>query len=176
MKTTLLILIFSWVALGAFTQEKVILDTIPKSQVGKGELLFEKPLVLDNSLSIEKLNFVDPAIFNQPLLPNYNKLLDLKKTFSYLRLASCSGIDMNFGYLPFLSNGKVFNQATYRVNDKFSFGGNSFGAQSVFDQPVLNPAIQNMNTKGASMFMQYKVSKNFKIETRVSVTSHQSPW
>lgn len=85
-------------------------------------------------------------------------------------------MNMGVGYSPFFSSGKIFNQATYRVNNRFSFGGNSFGAQSVFDQPALNPAIQNMSTKGASMFMQYKVSKNFKIETRVSVSNHNSLW
>ena len=61
-------------------------------------------------------------------------------------------------------------------SDKFSFGGNSFGAQSVFDKPRMNSSINDMCTKGASMFMQYKVSKNIKVETRVSVSSHQSPW
>jgi hypothetical protein len=70
----------------------------------------------------------------------------------------------------------VFNQATYQLNDKFSVGGNSFGAQSVFDRPKINSSINEMSTKGASMFMQYKVSKNFKVETRVSVSSHKSPW
>lgn len=160
----------------SFSQEKIILDTIQKPQIGKGELLFEQPLIIDNSLSFGKLNLVDPGIFSQPLIPDYNKILDIKKTLSSFKSASNTDLNMRFGYSPFFSSGKIFNQATYRVSDKFSFGGNSFGAQSVFDQPTLNPAIQNMSTKGASMFMQYKVSKNFKIETRVSLSNHQSPW
>jgi len=89
---------------------------------------------------------------------------------------SSTNVNMGVGYSPFFTSGKIFNQAIYRVNDRFSFGGNSFGTQSVFDQPALNPAIQIMSTKGASMFLQYKVSKNFKIETRVSVSNHDSPW
>jgi len=176
MKTIVSILIFSCVALVSFSQEKIIFDTIPKPQIGKGELLLDQPLILGNSLSFGKLNLVDPGIFSQPLIPDYNKILDIKKTLSSFKSTSSSDLNMRFGYSPFFSSGKIFNQASYRINDKFLFGGNSFGAQSVFDQPAMNPAIQNMSTKGASMFMQYKVSKNFKIETRVSVSDHQSPW
>jgi hypothetical protein len=62
------------------------------------------------------------------------------------------------------------------MNDRLLVGGNSFGVQSVFDQPRMNSSMQNMSTKGASVFMQYKVSKNFKVETRVSISNHQSPW
>lgn len=176
MKRIVSILIFSCILLLTFAQEKVIFDTIPKPAINKGELLFEQPLILDNALPLGKLNLIDHSIFNQPLIPDYNKLLDFKKSLSGFKASSSTSLNIGFGYSPFFSSGKIFNQATYRVNDRFSFGGNSFGAQSVFDQPALNPAIQNMSTKGASMFMQYKVSKNFKIETRVSVSNHDSPW
>lgn len=176
MKTLVSILIFSCVALVSFSQEKIIFDSIPKPKVAKGELLFESPLILENPLPVVKLNMVDPGIFKQPLLPDYNKILDIKKNLLLFKSTGSSDLDMRFGYSPFFSSGKIFNQASYRVSDKFSFGGNSFGAQSVFDRPTMNPAVQNMSTKGASMFMQYKVSKNFKIETRVSVSNHESPW
>ena len=115
-------------------------------------------------------------MFNQPLLPDYSKNLDIKKYLNSSKSTSESFSTNGFIISPIYTNGAVFNQSTYRVSDKFSFGGNSFGAQSVFDRPALNPAIQNMSTKGASMFMQYKVSKNFKVETRVSVSTHKSPW
>lgn len=174
MKRIVSILIFSCITLLTFAQEKIIFDTIPNPAINKGELLFEQPLILDNALTFGKLNLINHSVFNQPLIPDYNKLLDFKKVLSSAK--TYSSTNMGVGYSPFFSSGKIFNQATYRVNDRFSFGGNSFGAQSVFDQPALNPAIQNMSTKGASMFMQYKVSKNFKIETRVSVSNHDSPW
>jgi hypothetical protein len=172
MKRLVSIFIFSCVALLAFAQEKIVSDTISKPLFSKEGLLFEQPFILDNSLSFGKLSLTDNSIFNQPLIPNYNTILNLKKPLSLIQSTSKTDFDMRLGYSPFFTVGKIYNQATYRVNDRFSFGGNSFGAQSVFDQPILNPAIQNMSTKGASMFMQYKVSKNFKIETRVSVTNH----
>lgn len=43
-------------------------------------------------------------------------------------------------------------------------------------QPKINATIQDMSIKGASMFLQYKVSDQFKIQTRVSISNHQSPW
>ncbi|HPR84557.1 MAG TPA: hypothetical protein PLG33_00820 [Prolixibacteraceae bacterium] len=176
MKILISILVFSCVMLKAFAQEKIILDAIPKPQINKQELLFDQPLIPENSFGVGKLGLFDAGIFNQPLLPDYNKILDIRKSFSAIKSESFSDMKMSVGYSPFFSTGKVFNSATYRLSDKFSFGGNSFGAQSVFDQPAMNPAIQNMSTKGASMFMQYKVSRNFKIETRVSVSNHSSPW
>ena len=56
-------------------------------------------------------------------------------------------------------------------------GGNSFGAQSVFDRPKMNQAIQDMSIKGASMFMQYNVTDHFKVQTRISISNRRStPW
>jgi hypothetical protein len=121
-------------------------------------------------------SLLDKSMFNQPLLPDYNKNLDLKKYLNYSK--SSTGSFSTVGYIvsPFYTNGTIFNQSTYRLSDRVSFGGNSFGTQSVFDAPRMNSSINDMSTKGASMFMQYKVSKNFKVETRVSVTTHKSPW
>lgn len=75
------------------------------------------------------------------------------------------------GVSPLLYSGAIFNQAAYKISDKFTFGGNSFGGKSIFSAPLSNAGKNGYDFKGASMFMQYKVSKNFKIETRVSVTN-----
>jgi len=61
------------------------------------------------------------------------------------------------------------------LNDRLKVGGNRFGANSVFDAPAMNPAIQKMSIQGASMFMQYKISDKFKVETRVSISNQKSP-
>ena len=53
--------------------------------------------------------------------------------------------------------------------DKFKIGGFSYGANSVFSAPFPNQGLNNYDYRGATMFMQYKVSKNFKIETSVNV-------
>jgi hypothetical protein len=76
---------------------------------------------------------------------------------------------------PFYRNGTVFSAASYQLNDKFKLGGYSFGANSVFSAPLPNRGMNNFDTRGATMFMEYKVSKNFKIETRISVTQGNAP-
>lgn len=177
MKRLFSLLIFSCAVAFASAQEKIISDSIPESIniTETKELMPGMPLLLKSSFSEEIFNLPDPSLFSQPLLPDFSKNLDFKKYFNQSNI-SAGTYNYQLGLSPFYANGMVFNQAKYKLNDRFSFGGNSFGAQSIFDQPQMNPAIQNMSTKGASMFMQYKVSKNFKIETRVSVTNHQSPW
>lgn len=173
-----LTIIFSCAVLFAFAQEEIVLDTISKykGEVDTRQFTIGKPLLSDDSFVPEKLNLFDNSLFTQPILPSWNKNLDFLKYLGSSGLSTESYTISGFGYSPFLLNGKVFNQATYRLNERFSFGGNSFGGQSVFDKPKLNPAIQDMNTKGASMFLQYKVSKNFKVEGRVSISNHSNPW
>jgi hypothetical protein len=162
----------------AYAQEEINFDSIPKIQIeDKTKVLnLEKPLRFENSFSMPEIDLLDEVLFKQPLLPDYSKNLDLKKYLNFSKSSTGSFSTGGNIVSPFYTNGMVFNQATYQLSDKFSVGGNSFGAQSVFDRPKINTSINDMSTKGASMFMQYKVSKNFKVETRVSVSSHKSPW
>ena len=178
MKWVILFLISSCSTVFAYSQDEILLDSISKVQkeATVKELNLEKPLLLENSFSTGEINLFDKSIFKQSLLPDFSKNLDLKKYLNFTKSLAESFSTNGYLFSPFYINGTTFNQATYRINDKFSFGGNSFGAQSVFDSPKMNPSINDMSTKGASMFMQYKVSKNFKVETRVSVSTHQSPW
>ncbi len=80
-----------------------------------------------------------------------------------------------FSPSPFFRNGMIFGGSTYGISDKFKLGGYSFGANSVFSAPLPNQNPNTFDTRGATMFMQYKVSKNFKIETRVSVSQGNAP-
>lgn len=178
MKRLILFLISSCAVVFAYSQEEIRLDSITKTQseVSVKELNVESLLLFENSFSIGEINSLDKYIFNQPLLPDYSKNLDFKKNFNFSKSTIESFSTNGFIASPFYTNGMVFNQAIYPLNNRFSLGGNSFGAQSLFDKPRMNPSINDMSTKGASMFMQYKVSKNIKIETRVSVSGHQSLW
>lgn len=75
-------------------------------------------------------------------------------------------------FQPFGVNAVVCNQAAFKISDKITIGGNSYGYDNIFAAPV--PAgINTFNSRGASMFFQYKVSKNIKIETRVGVNTNQ---
>ncbi len=138
----------------------------------------EKPMFLNDSFSDHAIRLTDNLMFNQPLLPDYTKNLDFKMYLGKFKETSLSNYPIySTGLLvnPFFSSVQVFNQSMYKLNSHLSIGGNSFGVQSVFDQLKLNPSIQDMNIKGASMILQYKVSDNIKVETRVSISTHQSP-
>ncbi|MFW5774542.1 MAG: hypothetical protein ACOCWD_07650 [Tangfeifania sp.] len=71
---------------------------------------------------------------------------------------------------PFLRNGTVFSQGSYQLNDKFRLGGYSFGGNSIFSAPFPNQNTGNFDFRGSTLFMEYKVSDKFKIETKVSVS------
>ena len=178
MKRFALVIISSCVMLFAFAQEEIVFDTIPKIKKDSDvrSLNMTRPEISGESFSPEQFNLFDPALFHQPLLPDYTKNLDFKKYLNPSGFTGTSFSTYGFGYSPFLTGERIFNQSAFRLNEQFLIGGNSFGARSVFDQPGINSSIQDMSTKGASMFIQYKVSKNFKVETRLSISNRQTPW
>ncbi len=178
MKRLLLLLVSFCVAHIAFSQKEIVSDSIPKLYPDESarQLMMGKPLQIDESLSTNEFLFVGKPIFNQPLLPDYSKNLDFSKYLNFGKLITETYSFSPAGFTPFLHTANVFNQAAFRINDHFSIGGNSFGAQSVFDKPRLNPDIQDMSIKGASLFMEYKISKNVKVGTRVSISNHSNPW
>lgn len=73
---------------------------------------------------------------------------------------------------PFMNAFVVQNGATYRLNDKFFLSGSSFSGNSIFNPVPANAGLKDMSIRGASMFLQYKVSKKFHIGGGVSVTSY----
>jgi hypothetical protein len=177
MKRFILFLISSCVLGSAYSQEEIHLDSIPKTQseVPVKEPYLEKPFLFESPFSTGEINSPNNYLFNQPLPTDYNKNLDFRKILNFPKATSEPFSVSGFIASPFYTNGMVFNQATYLLGNKLSFGGNSFGVQSVFDKSRMNPSINEMSIRGASMFMQYKISKNIKVETRVSVSGHQSP-
>lgn len=126
------------------------------------------------------LIFPGTALFNPELvkLPGFDfneSLLNFRQDYSYL-IYNPEGVNstgLPFVANPFIHSAAVFNQAAYKISGRLLFGGNSFGANSIFTAPLPNQGLNRFNTRGASMFFQYKVSKNIKIETRVSVTGNQ---
>jgi len=177
MKRFVLTIISSCAMLLASAQEEIVLDSIQKKQLELDfrQLKTDKPFLMENPVPLERFNFMEQFNFCQPLLPDYNKVLNLAKYLNSSKITPETFSIQGYGILPFYPSGAIFNQAAYRLNDHLSIGGNSFGAQSIFDQPRLNSSIQDMSFRGASMFMQYKFSKNFKVETRVSITNRNSP-
>lgn len=78
-------------------------------------------------------------------------------------------------YSPFYQNGMVLSEGIHQLGDKFVLGGYSYGANSIFSAPNPHPGSNNFDTYGNTLFMQYKVSKNFKIETRINVSQGAMP-
>ncbi len=157
-----------------------------------GQGLMEPPLIEPDSSML--YNEVLPNQgFTFPLLPNsflfpleeiqnvkiptfdFNDYLfgKWKADYSYSFQPGNIGFNNHPGFINlFIHSGTVFNQSAYKLSDKFTLGGNSFAGKSIFSTPLPNVMNKNYDFRGASMFLQYKVSKNFKIETRVSVTNH----
>jgi hypothetical protein len=160
-------------------QEKIVRDSLStvKPQVELNGLMLEMPFIQDHSFSkTGAISGLEPSMFNMPLIPDRSRNFDDYIKYSNNKGLTTSSFAANrYFWSPFLQNGTTFNQATYRLNDRFSFGGSSFGAQSIFDLPKMNSDIQNMSIKGASMYLQYKVSDHFKIEGRVGVSGYSSP-
>jgi hypothetical protein len=72
--------------------------------------------------------------------------------------------------IPYYYDAKMLSSASYALGDKFTVGGFSYGANSVFSAPLPNQNSKSyFDTYGSTMFVQYKVSKNIKIEAGVSI-------
>jgi hypothetical protein len=68
--------------------------------------------------------------------------------------------------------GTLFNQAVYRASDKLYIGGSSFGVNSILHAPLPASKGSNYDFRGVSMFLEYKVSDNFRIGGGVTVAGH----
>jgi hypothetical protein len=67
----------------------------------------------------------------------------------------------------------ILNQASYRISPKILIGGNSFGFNNILSAPVQKSLNDQWQGRGASMFFEYRFSKNFRIGTQVSVSGNQ---
>lgn len=126
----------------------------------------------DNSLYGGLIGFKS-AFFKQPLTTETNWKIDFSAFTNPFSIAN-QAQNIGIGYNPMFGQFSIMNQARYQISDKFSIGGNSFAGSSIFDPMPMNRPFNEMGIKGASMFMEYKVSKKLKIETRVSVTNRDS--
>ena len=113
---------------------------------------------------------MEPAIlpefnFNEALSQRWDYNLT-DNSFNPLLLNRFSGITT----IPFLRNGTIFSEGSYQINKNLRLGGYSFGGNSIFSAPSPNQNLNNFDVRGSTLFMEYKVSDKFKIETRVRVS------
>lgn len=133
---------------------------------------------------IEYQQLISGNAFNTNLMDEEIKLQDFDFTAEYINRYTLnlnvfpinnytfsgfsSGMTNSF-HSPFYRNGTILSAAAYQLGDKFILGGFSYGANSISSAPFPNQGINNFDSYGSTLFLQYKVSKNFKIETRVNV-------
>lgn len=94
--------------------------------------------------------------------------------FSGMKSISLS--NQQFYFNPFINSGTITSQDNYQLNDRLVFGGNSFAGSTIFDNLPANPSIQDMSIRGASMFLQYQLSKKVKLSGSFSISSHEQPF
>lgn len=70
---------------------------------------------------------------------------------------------------PFYYNAQIFGGSSTQLNDKITIGGFNYGTSSLLSAPLPKANNSYFDTYGSTLFMEYKVSKSIKIETRVSV-------
>lgn len=155
--------------LSAQAQEK-LMPVMP--QEDSTQMAVERRVLLNQLMSGVPGN---SELFDIPQLPTFDFSAAINQRISInqgtLRTATFGGFMPGLtGFSPFLRNGAIFSSASYQLSDKFTVGGYSFGANSIFSSPIHDQRMNYFDTHGSTLFMQYKVSKNFKIETRVSVT------
>ena len=117
-------------------------------------------------------------------LPGFNDLLTLDNRYSFNfdfnanKNFAFSGISTGNNttfYNPYFHNGVVLSEGAYKLGNKFTFGGFSYGANSVFSAPLPNQSFGKFDSYGSTLFMQYNVSKKVKIQTRVNVSQGHYP-
>jgi len=177
----LLILFLMIISFAAAAQEglaPLMTDPVPDSVQLEAERQMMYHQLLNGTL--------DSDLFTQPIqLPEFDFKSEIiqRWNLNFNDLAYSPGYfgafyPGRFTFQPsqFLLSGTVFSAGEYQFSDKFKVGGFSYGANSVFSAPIPNNGFNtNYDYRGASMFMQYKVSKNFKIETRVNVQQNNNP-
>lgn len=170
---------------------------IPKSIVLIGLFLMNVLVVAGqpDSVKVSKVNpeyeFIYRELFNfspnstfgnielatvPHFLPNYRFHPDIMfDVHSFLGMKSISLSNQSPYMNPFLNSFMITSQADYRLNDRFTLGGNSFAGNSIFS-PLPASSLQDMSIRGASMYLQYKISEKFKIGGGFSISSQDSPF
>lgn len=153
---------------------------IPAGQLFTPEIPFSEGVSL-SALPLSGKMLAHP-LFPEWQPPDFSSLL-----FSRWRIDSGSSLYYPFHFrnpglltrnipLVFGGTATLFNQASYQISDRLQVGGNSFGISPPWARPSLPGGDNRYDFRGASMFMEYKVSPNFRIGTSISVSgNHFSP-
>ena len=171
----LLIIALFFIAASSFAQQGLITDF---TEQDSAQMRLQRQIEYYQLISGHN---PDPILMTEKIeLPDFNEMAEIydnRYSFNldYFPLTGALSTSISQGmtlpnYSPFYMNGKVLSAAAYRINDKFTFGGFSYGVNSVFSAPLPNQGLNsNFDAYGSTLFLKYKVSKKFKIETRINV-------
>jgi hypothetical protein len=168
----ILLLLLIVISVGSAAQEGLILKPIAQDSA---QLQLERQIEYRQLISGKAVN---NTMMEKIELPEFNYKSEFSKRYTHnfdiysfndLPQAGFYPGIMNGFYSPFYQNGMVLSEGAYKFGDKFTLGGFSYGANSMMS-PMPNMGMNKFDRYGSTLFMQYKVSKNFKIETRVNVS------
>jgi hypothetical protein len=169
----LFVLLFVLITCRAYAQEP-LMPVLPAqdsvSEEAERQIMYNR--LLSGTLHLGGL--MDPLTmpefnFNTPLVESWDFQIP-ENTFHFQTFGEVLPGRFGVGTSPFLRNETVFSGSAYQLNERVTFGGYSFGANSAFTAPFPNQGMNNFDVRGSTIFLQYNVSKKFKIETRVNVT------
>ncbi len=166
-----LVILFSAFCLSAAAQQGLVMDF---GEIDSTEMQMHRNLEYQQFLNG---TFQSDYFLEEIKLPEFNTQYEYQQRYTVslnvlpLNNYSIGGFSPGSfgGFSPLFYNGEILSEAAYSLGDKLVVGGFSYGANSVMSAPAPNINGSYFDTYGSTMFMQYKVSKNFKIETRVSV-------
>lgn len=109
-----------------------------------------------------------PGFNNSALQPTYNFSFEQPVQFNY----KLTDLSVSPFSSPFLMNTEISSGAIYHAGNKLTVGGFNYKGNSLPLAPLPMGRPSYFNTYGSSLFMQYKISKNVKIETRFDIQQY----
>lgn len=114
-----------------------------------------------------------PPFLQQKFAPSQSLAFDFTSTRPSKNILFSTNLPV---VSPFVSSFSLNNYAEYQLNDNLKFGGNSFSVKSIFSPVGANPWNQNLSFQGASMFLEYKVSKSVRIGGSIGIVNRNSSY
>jgi len=163
---TLLLALFAWASVAQQGLQFMLPDedSLPATTSPALAAPLLPPAIGNTELPVSGLQTMQ---FNDQL-GNENRFTLNSSVLEMPQLLSIPQLSLS-GFSPFYSNIEIFDGSATKLNDKLTVGGFHYGANSMFSAPLPKANSSYFDTYGSTMFMEYKVSKNIKIETRVSV-------
>lgn len=159
-----------FIAFGSFAQQGLHMELTEQDSV---QMKLQRQMEYQQFIS-GAANFLAEEIklpdinLQEEFIKRYSVSLNFSPITNYTFGGFSSGM-MSPYHSPFFRNGAILSAAAYQLSDKFTLGGYSYGTNSIFSAPHPSQGVNNFDSYGSTLFMEYKVSKNFKIETRVNV-------